>query len=177
MDTAEFGEKTRAYVTEYIKFADAKAGAIVALVGLVGGALGVSAKPMLGAIASSHWSFGVLAVSLGVIAAVSGVMCLWHALDALSPRAPQAQRSLASFPDIARIDVDEYVAKARGLDTAGMANEYALVNSTIASIATAKFGSIRGSIWWLRILLLSTYVAALVYAILIAISRGGSAHG
>lgn len=118
-----------------------------------------------------------MAAAIGVAAAVSGVLCLWYALDALSPRTPKARSSLASFPDIARFDVEEYVAKGRALDTAGMAGEYALVNSTLAAIATAKFASIRTSVLWLRILLLSTYASVLVYATIIAISLGTSSHG
>jgi hypothetical protein len=172
MDVGEFGEKTRSYVTDYIKFGDAKAGSIVALVGLIGGVLGASAKTLLATMAGSGWPLETFGALVGAAVAVSGVMCLWYSVDALAPRTPSAEKSLASFPDIATYTAKEYVERIAALDASGIAAEYARVNSTLAWIAKAKFDSIGKAMWWLRGLLLSTYLLVLTYAVL-CIKSGG----
>jgi hypothetical protein len=166
MDTAEFGEKNRAYITEYIKFGDAKAGGIVATVGIVGGALGACVRMTFPAISGSLWILGIPAILAAASAALCGLACLWRALDALAPKTPSANRSLASFPDIASASDQEYAANVATLDTASIAAEYASVNRTLASVATAKFKSINSSLFWLRGLLCSTYLVVIVYAAL-----------
>ncbi len=176
MDASEFGEKNRAYITEYIKFGDAKAGAIIALVTAVAGALGACAKAALHHVIVSSWMFAILAYAAGAVALVSGVLCLWRSLESLSPRTPRAGESLASFPDVAGLDPAELEKRSTTLDATGIAREYSRVNATLARISAEKFRLISKSVFWLKGLLLSTYLMVVIYAI-VTVMEGAKSGG
>jgi hypothetical protein len=152
---AEFASKTNTYVLDYIKFADTKAGAILTFAGLVGGGIASTAPKTLADAKSIEpvlaWcSIGVLAAAL-VLAIGVGVYCL----RALLPRTPTAA-SLASFPDIAGMALDEYLARVAGLDrTDATAIEYCKHNWTLSKVASAKFKAIGTATRFLRWMLLA----------------------
>lgn len=165
MECTEFGENTRSYITDYIKFGDAKAGASIGLIGAIDGAIILMAPEALACVSSApSWLFVAAgALILGVAAA--SVMAVYHAVAALSPNTQPATSSLASFPDIAELDDEEYAKRVVSLDASEMAIQYALSVSALAKVASTKFKSISASMWWLRILLFASYGLALAYIV------------
>jgi hypothetical protein len=158
----EFGENTRSYLTDYIKFADGKAGAVLTLGIAVASAAGAVADRTSQSFAHVNGAFSVVAILLGFPVVVSTVMLILHAIRAIAPNTKSAQHSLASFPDIASMRPEDYVAACRGLSEDGAVEAYAQVNARLATIATAKFASITEAVWWLRVQVISTYAICLV---------------
>jgi hypothetical protein len=131
---------TNAYINDYIKYGDAKAGAVLGFVAVLGGVLLASAEKVLAmgrsCVGNAAAGFLLLAVAFAVI---SAVFCV----RALAPNTPRAA-SLNSFPDIASLGSGEYLAKTRSLsDLDEVATEIALHNWTLANVATEKFIQVR----------------------------------
>ncbi|WP_437945560.1 Pycsar system effector family protein [Sorangium sp. So ce296] len=164
MDSAEFSSKANAYLTEYVKIADAKAGAILAFAAAVGAVVSATSERMLTtARTAAWWAFWLGAVTAAAVA-VSVLMTLVHTIDALSPRTGKAEHSLHSFPDIANMASEAYVNAVVALTPEAISRNYSLHNHTLAQIALAKFGSIEKAMCWLRIAVLAAFVLALLYA-------------
>lgn len=165
MDADEFGENTRVYITDYIKFADAKAGGLLTLVAAILGVLGGVAGKVIATIHSGPAPLAVVAfVSAGAIM-LSGFLSIWRALEALNPRTGAARASLASFPDIASDGPDNYLKKVGAIAAGGWAGEYALGNAALARVASEKFKAIKKTIWWTRVLLFSTLIVVIVHVV------------
>jgi hypothetical protein len=165
MNAAEFGEKTRAYITDHIKFGDTKAGAIVALSSGLAGALVAATKSLSDGLHRASAPVQIVATVFGAAFVTSLVMALWRAIDALMPKTPMSDGSLASFPDIARLPTAEYVARIGALDEQKAAAEYASTNAAISRIAVAKFSAIRKAVWWARLLILAAYGLGIVFVV------------
>lgn len=171
MDAAEFGENTRKYITDYIKFADTKASAILAAAGIISAASGLELQRYIALLYTAHHLIECAAYLLGAIVCVSAVMTIWFGIAALSPSTPSVAPSLASFPDISELSVTEYGERAASLVSESIAKEYAIANASMARVATQKFTFISKSVWWLRILLFGSFGLGLLHLIRTIITR------
>jgi hypothetical protein len=169
MDHAEFGENTRQYVAEFVRFADAKAGALLTFSSVVAASLGALCSPALGHFGTPHpvWTFVAVVASLPFI--VATVMTALRCVEALAPRTPAAADSLTSFPDIASVSPEEYVSRVRALPVEGISDEYAKLNSQLSRVSVAKYTALSQAAWWLRVQILSAYVAGMSCAAVIGL--------
>ena len=165
MDAVDFAKDTRAYILDYIKFGDQKAGAVVTFVTLLGGVVAFASKTYFETLNAANTTWFVTGLTVGAVVIVAGVMALWHAILALAPNTVSGTPSLAGFPDIAAIPEQTYEAAAVNIDTAGIVSSYALHNHVLAGIATAKFAAIRRAITWVRVLALAAFGMILIYSI------------
>lgn len=168
MTTADVGVETRRYINSYIAFADAKAGAVVALLAAIGTAIGFAANEFFSFIRTAGAAWSLVALFVAACVAICAVMTLLRAIEALTPRTPAAGASLASFPDIAKVPVEQFVAAAIRLDDEGFARELAVHNATLSRIAVEKFGCVAAALWWLRGLLFGAYVLIVIYGYRVA---------
>lgn len=165
----EFAAQSNGYVTDYIKFGDAKAGAVLSFTAVVAGA----------AVSSATSSFDLLR-SVSTIALAAGallLLCLlalalgvaWACVSALDPRTPKG-KSLHSFPDVSEMDAEVYEAQLRGLDAHAATREYAMHTKVLSAIALQKFESIGSAVRRLRWMLLvaAAYAAVVGEAHLLA---------
>ena len=147
---SEFASRTNAYLLDYIKFADAKAGAILTFAGVVGGGIASTAAKTL-----ADARTVAAGIELGAAVVIGAVLVLaigvaMFCLRALAPNTPGAA-SLTSFPDIARMPLDQYVGSVAGLTTdEAAAREYANHNWTLSRVAQSKFDAIKAATRWLR---------------------------
>lgn len=156
---------TREYISDYVKFGDAKAGGIVALASATVSALGVLWDKLIpsGPLPGPAIAFLIAIVSFVLIPTL---LTIWHAVGALNPRVQAVGMSLVSFPDIARYEPDEFRQACANLAESTEQDEYAKHCVTLARIANAKYESIREAVWWLRLLLIGA--VALIFSMLIA---------
>ena len=124
------------YITGYIKVADAKIGIYITL-GTTASAI-VSPKIFDWLSASPINSKFFILWALFVCAAMAFLATLFCTFRALSPRVESAE-SLVSFPDIAKIDPEEYADKFEAITEKGLLREYCKHNVTLSSIASKKF--------------------------------------
>lgn len=172
LDAAEFGQHNRVYITDYIKFGDAKAGALIGAGSALSAALGVFTKEFLTAISGMSCWVQVLGLVCSGFVAISSLLMLWYSVQALSPKTPTANSSLASFPDVAGMSPTDYAARVVQLDAHGIAREYAHVNVTLSRIAAAKFASIARAVWWFRVQLVGASGILLIYVFRVATAKG-----
>ncbi len=140
-----FATNTNAYLLDYIKFGDTKAGAILALAGVIGGGIAsLAPKTLTDALKLSHWlAIGValtLAAALGFAITIA-VYCA----RALAPQTPVAA-SLHSFPDVARMTLEQYASGVDKLTEESATREYVNHNWTLSRIASMKFDAIATAI-------------------------------
>jgi hypothetical protein len=162
---SDFAAQTRDYITDYIKFADSKAGAVLAVGVAVGGVIGGVSKAFLQEF--SHTSALIMAPAAvsGVVVAAATAMLLFRAIEALAPDVKPVDSSLASFPDIAS-DPQSFLARSEGLtDTDAIAREFEKHSVQLARIAKLKFDRITQALGWLRIQVFGTYALVLLYVI------------
>jgi hypothetical protein len=151
-----FAKDVRAYVLDYIKVSDAKAGAVSTGVALVGAAVGsIAEKTLRGAHAQSPRSLVLVLVVLLLIVS-SVVLTVIYTISTLLPRTPTAAGSLASFPDISKDQQATYVEKVCSLDEPSVAAEYAAHAWTLSHIALSKFGSLKKALRWFTLAVLGT---------------------
>ncbi|HEU4583278.1 MAG TPA: Pycsar system effector family protein [Polyangiaceae bacterium] len=164
-DSIEQARQVGLHISDYIKFADAKAGLILTFVAAVGALVGVTAPAALAASKDAHVLAAMILVGAHVATAVSVAAVLWYTIAAIHPRGDYAHGSIVSFPDIARMKPSEYVDKITQASAAELLRNCALHNATLASIAVAKFASISRAMTWARVALFAAYVAALTFGI------------
>lgn len=164
-DAIEHARQVGLHISDYIKFADAKAGLILTFVAGVGALVGVTAPAALAASKEAHVMVLVMVAGAQILIAISVAMVLWHTMAAIYPRGDQAPASLVSFPDIARMRPDEYVDRVTQASADLVLRHYAMHNATLARIAVAKFVAISLAMRWARVALFAAYVAALAYGV------------
>lgn len=165
MEKIDYCEKINAYITNYIKFADVKAGSILAFTSAVGGGLLSQADKFYGKTLTISSCMSHLFLIFFVLSLFFCLMVIWHCLVSLSPRAIVA-KSLNSFPDISKYTVDEYVKKIElEITPKSMVTEYTRHNWTLAQITSRKFLAINTSIQYLKAFLVAIG-ALIVLAIL-----------
>ena len=152
------------YITDYIKFADAKAGSILTLVGLIGAVAGAAAPTALDAMKQTNTILFAVGIGAGALTVACTCVVIFFTIDALSPRTTSSL-SLVSFPDIAKLDGEGYANSVAALSTAQMQRHYAVHNVNLAKIASAKFDDIRVALKWARVAVLAAYVMLLAYAV------------
>ncbi|WP_437306119.1 Pycsar system effector family protein [Sorangium sp. So ce388] len=175
VDVSDFPSKTNAYLTEYIKFADAKAGAILVFITLVGAVVSATSERMLSAVRTAGWGAFALGAIAAVAILVSVTMALWHTAVALSPRTSNANKSLHSFPDIVKMQLEDYLSSVLVLTPESIANNYSIHNYALAKIAMAKYECIGRAMRALRVALLAAFAVALLFVVASASSASTTA--
>jgi hypothetical protein len=163
----EFAKGVREYLLDYIKFADAKAGAILTFLGILGAAVGTLAEKTaegLAKIQIGTWQVFALATLGGFLVGTVGTLAC--ALRALKPRAsskPEDGRSLASFPHIATMEVNDYVVAVAALNEDGIADQLARHTWILSRIAGTKYSSIAHAVVFLWVATLSAVAFTCCY--------------
>lgn len=165
MDRTEFAARNRDYVTDYIKFADAKAGAILTLGLAVSGLLGSLADKLATILTGAALPIKALTVVGGIVVVASTAMVVHNIVLALSPRTSGAAKSLASFPDIAA-DKAWYLEQCQQLAHETISTHFERHVAHLSSIATEKFDSIRRAVFWLQIQILGAYALVIFYVVM-----------
>jgi hypothetical protein len=129
-------------VGDFIHSADAKAGTILAVLGIMFTLL-ARFGPWLDELVrgASLARFATVALLAGFAGAALGAVV--QSFRTISPRFPPAAPSLAFFGDIARLSADEYVARATSLGTAEALAERLKYNHTGSRIILLKFRQLR----------------------------------
>lgn len=166
MEKSEYCEKINSYITDYIKFGDAKAGSILAFTSAIGGSL-------ISQVDKYYVKAHTISACFSSMLLLSFILCLffcllvaWHCLRSLSPRTSTAE-SLNSFPDIVKRTAGEYVKDIESVTTEeSIAIQYSKHNWTLAHIASKKFSAISTAISFLRLVLITMTIFVLLAVII-----------
>ena len=150
-------------VGDFIHSADAKAGTVLAVLGIMFTLL-ARFGPWL-----DEMIRGAGVVRVGTVVLLAGFAggalgAVIQAFRTISPRFPSAPPSLAFFGDIARLAPDEYVTRATGLGAAEALAERLKYNHTGSRIILAKFRQLR---WALRFFAAAAVCWLLLVALLV----------
>jgi hypothetical protein len=133
-------------VGDFIHSADAKAGTILAVLGIMFTLLARFGPWLDDMLRGGGWTAPATACLVGGFAG-SALGAVVQAFRTISPRFPAAPPSLAFFGDIARLAPEEYVARATALAPAEALAERMRYNHTGSRIILLKFRQLR---WALR---------------------------
>ena len=164
MNTDEFAVQVNNYVTDYIKYADAKAVACITLVSMATGVLVATSGSIIAGAKGIGGILYVLALLALCSLMVSTICTLWFALNALRPRVKSPNKSLHSFPDIAEVKLDNLKSEMDKLSPTEIRNEVIKHNLSLSLIAKEKFESIDRSMLWFRVSMLSGGMSVMIYA-------------
>ncbi len=143
---------TLAFLTplqEHPPAADAKAGALLTVVGLMFTLLTGTSKYLIAVVARGDFQ----TVILGVALAGFGILSLLTVIEAfrtISPRFPAAPPSLAFFADIARLQRDDYIQKVEAMTPDEALEQMLRYNHTLSGICVQKFGRLRKALHYCR---------------------------
>jgi hypothetical protein len=165
MDRSEFAARNRDYVSDYIKFADAKAGAILAIGLAVSGLLGSLTDKIANLMTDASRPTMIVAVLVALVVVASTAMLVHNIVVALSPRTTASAKSLASFPDIAA-DPNWYLEQCQALVADNIAVHFEQHVAQLASIASVKFTHIRNAVFWLQCQILCAYALVVFYVVM-----------
>lgn len=166
MDKTEFAANTNSYITDYIKLADVKAGALLTLSSLLTAGIGRLTISLFDALKGRDacWSYCAFIVIIGFVVSLAGT--LWKSLQALKPNVEKSKDSLHSFPDIAGRSYEDYIQASQELSWKKIASHFCNHNWTLSHIANAKFKAIQCAIFWLRFTIVTALILALLYCLL-----------
>jgi hypothetical protein len=142
---------TLAYLTpigEFIHSADAKAGTLLALLGIMFTLLARFGTWLDGMIRGDHRALMLVTLALVAGFAAASLGAVVQSFRTISPRFPKATPSLAFFGDIARLTPDEYLRRATTLAAGQALDERLKYNHTGSRIILLKFAQLR---WALRL--------------------------
>jgi hypothetical protein len=163
MQNDEFAKSVREYLLDYIKFADAKATAVLTIVAGLGSVVGFSADKFLDSVIDSTVTAAVATLLIGILV-LSALLSAYYCIRALSPSTPSKHGALCSFPDIAAMNHDDYVSRIAGLSPDMVAVDLASHTHTLSTIAGSKFSAIRVATKWLAVLLITVALLVVTYA-------------
>lgn len=165
MDKSEFVASTNSYITDYIKFADVKAGALLTLSSLLAAGIGRLSFSLFDALKGrdSCWCW-VVTIVVTIWFGVSLLGTLWMSLRALSPNLQKAKGSLRSFPDIAGRSCERYIQSSLELNSEEqIVSHFCAHNWMLSRIADAKFKALQYAVSWLRSAIIAAFTFALLY--------------
>lgn len=148
----DFARDTRSYVTDYIKFGDAKAGAVLGMAVFIAGAIGALLKDSMESLDGAPLVLKGWMIVCAAIALCSSAAVAWHCLASLAPKTNPVS-ALGSFPDIAKHSPESYVARCSEVPDDGWSKEYERHSVALSTIAQSKFNHIAKAVWWLRLLI------------------------
>ena len=167
MNKSEFVASTNSYITDYIKFADVKAGALLTLSSLLAAGIGRLSFGLFDSLEGrdSCWCWAITVVTIWVGVSLLGT--LWMSLRALSPNLQKAKDSLRSFPDIAGCKCEDYTQSSLKLNSEEeIVSHFCAHNWTLSRIADAKFKALQCAVSWLRSAIIAAFTFALLYGFL-----------
>jgi Pycsar effector protein len=165
VNRSEFAADTRSYITDYIKFGDTKAGAVLTLALAVAGAVSTVFEKIIISVHGVSSCVVVLAVLSGGAVAVGTLVVVWFCVTALSPRVTPAGESLASFPDIAA-NPDAFLEQSKGLTDDEIPRHLEVHVAALAGVANAKFAAIRTAVAWLRVQIIGACLLFVLYVLI-----------
>ena len=153
----DFAKQTNTHATDYIKFADAKVAGLVTLTAAAAAISKVLIPEHAGGWFVDFLGWVKLAASIGVLLGLFGTF--WCAIIALGSRTPKADKSLGAFPDVAALQLADYINEVFALNQREIINNVLRHNYVLSKIAMAKHGWVRRSqrscyLWGFCILLL-----------------------
>ncbi len=167
MDKIEFAANTNSYITDYIKFADIKAGTLLTLSSVLAAGLGRFSLSIFDALkARDSCCCWVIAIAIVIVlwVAVSLLGTLWKSLSALRPNLPTAKDSLHSFPDIAARSCENYTQSSKKLNSEDeIVSHFCAHNWTLSHIADVKFKKLQSAVPFLGSAILAAFFLAGFY--------------
>lgn len=136
MELLNTARESNKYITDYIKIADAKIAGYVTISSAVSALMLPNIQRWLVSQPITGWY--QLYFLLFLLAAIIFMGTLLFSLRALSPRVDAAD-SLVSFPDISKMNTNDYILKFNKLTEQEITDEYLKHNKTLSLIATKKF--------------------------------------
>lgn len=164
MDKIKFVASTNSYITDYIKFADLKAGALLTLSSLIAAGLGKFSDSLFDVLKGRDSCWYWFTVIVIIFVGVSLLVTLWRTLSALHPNLKKAKDSLHSFPDIAARSCEDYTQSAKKLDSGEkIVSHFCAHNWTLSRIANAKFQALQRAFFWLRLAIVGAFFLFSLY--------------
>lgn len=167
MDKVEFAANTNSYITDYIKFADVKAGVLLTVSGLLTGGLGKLSLSLFDLLKSQDncW-YSVIAIVTMLCVGLGLFGTLWMSFKTLNPSLSEAENSLHSFPDIAERSCEDYTRSSLELSYDEIVSHFCTHNWTLSYIANTKFKSLQCAISWLRLAIIAAFIWGVLYVFL-----------
>jgi hypothetical protein len=158
---AKYAKDVNAYVNDYIRFGDVKAGAVLTVVVAVVAAMGKALPAVL--VAAKHsCPILVICVVLSVMASISAAVAILYCAFSLLPRV-DSQPSLNSFPDIAKKTPKDYATEIAALTEADIVSNLSEHNVAISRVAMQKFGHISTAVKALVVLLFVAFAIVVLF--------------
>jgi hypothetical protein len=127
--------QTHGYINDYIRLADAKAGALFAIFGVL---IGILVRQWTeGDEPATWWRKALFASAL-----FFGALVLLYAVDVVKPRRRRAERGIIYWEDIKAYGKDVYRDVVRQRDEVGLYEAVSAHTYEIAEIAAAKYRSL-----------------------------------
>ncbi len=132
---------------EHPPAADAKAGALLTVIGLMFTLLAGQVQSIRAILqASSGLTQVIVMLAAQVGFAVFALATVIESFRTIAPRFPNAPPSLAFFADIARLDRDEYIRRVEAMTPDEALEQILCYNHTLATICVVKFARLRKAI-------------------------------
>lgn len=159
-------------IRAYPPFADCKAAAILAADGLMISVLILFNSTLLELLKGEltiYWGLLALLLLSFTVFFLIGGGCAYVALTLPIPHMPE---SLAYFPEIARLDYDEYRRRVTALTHREVVHKVLIYNHSLAVLCTHKFSLVRRATACLR----AQFFLWLVLTLIVASSSGHAKH-
>lgn len=167
MNKVEFAKSTNSYITDYIKFADVKAGVLLTVSGLLAGGLGKLSLSIFELLKNrdNYWYLAI-AIIIMLWVGVSLLCTLWMSLKALKPDTRRDEASLHSFLHIAECYKENYTQSFMELSCDEIVSHFCSHNLTLSHIANAKYNDLRYAVSWLRSSIIAVFILGGFYVFL-----------
>lgn len=164
----QYAYQVNTYITDYIKFGDAKAGSVLAFISLVIGGMAPFLSKVIDDLNINNSFFLKITITIFLLFyAGSLALVIWHSLRALSPCFYKTEETLNSFPHISEFVTDStYVKKFEQMSTSDIEVHYSRHNWALAKTASQKFTEITKSLFYLKVSLALTAVPIIFYIVI-----------
>ncbi len=149
---------------EHPPAADAKAGALLTVIGLMFSMLASQADHLIELLRVSSSTRYLTFVGLAGYA-VFAIGTIIEAFRTIAPRFPKAPPSLAFFGDIAQLSLEEYITRVEGMNSDDALEQMLSYNHTLARICVEKFGRLRKAIRYFQPAFLCWFVVIILVGI------------
>jgi hypothetical protein len=156
--SADFLDFHEQYLSKYIQFADAKAGAAAAALTVALGAM-LAWDPWIGALRSPTptWTFGLSA--LGALLLVGGAVMTFLVIV---PRRPRASKGLIAWDAVTGMDAKGFVEAVRAAGPGGLARERLGHCHALARVCRQKYRWLQWGLWTGGVGLALAFIARLI---------------
>lgn len=154
MDKHQYAQNINTYITDYIKFADAKGAAILSAIGLISTGVYYLTDAFLkdvGILKCGKIFFVVVGLTIVFFSLFLAIKALMDVFKTFKPNITKSTDSLNSFPNITQFDsVEKYVSKLKALDADDIYVELSKHNWELSSICSNKYTHVGSAISYFK---------------------------